>query len=33
MREFTDFINRPSLRIRGIEAGEEVKAKVIYSTK
>jgi hypothetical protein len=31
MKEFTDFIKRPNLRIMGIEEGEEVQAKGIHN--
>jgi hypothetical protein len=35
MRELTDSIKRPHLRIMGIEEGEEIQAKgcIIYSIK
>jgi hypothetical protein len=31
MQELTDSIKRPSLRIMGIEEGEEVKAKIMHN--
>jgi hypothetical protein len=33
MQELTDSIKRPNLRIMGIEEGEKVQAKGLYSIK